>query len=214
MKFAISSHKNYFFKTKDKILLSLLNCGINANDIYFFVGGMDRYQNVSCCPNILYVPHNSLDFTALISIIELDLKFSWWFLLHDTCFVGPNFYKKILEFNYNNCKCVRLSGLYSSMNIGAYSWVLLQEKKDELLKLKNISKDIDKFKKYLIEIEDIFFNNEKFIYYETCERNISDPIDFYKTGTLRKIFHYPELDLYKIQANWTLKENGDYLTIL
>jgi hypothetical protein len=34
---------------------------------------------------------------------------------------------------------------------------------------------------------------------------VSDPVDYYKTGTLRRVESYPALDLKKIKANWDIK---------
>jgi len=39
LKFTISSNKNFYTKTLDIIVPSLINSGIPSTDIYFFIGG-------------------------------------------------------------------------------------------------------------------------------------------------------------------------------
>ena len=36
--------------------------------------------------------------------------------------------------------------------------------------------------------------------YDDCQ--YTDPTDYYNTGTMRIVESYPNLDLYKIKANW------------
>ena len=122
MKYVISSHINYINVTEKEILPSLVDSGININDIYIFVGGYDSdygYNKLSDSINKYSAPHNSLDFTGLISVIEMNIESDYWFLLHDTLYVGPNFNKVVKEFNYENVDYVALT-FDTSMNIGAY----------------------------------------------------------------------------------------------
>ena len=37
------------------------------------------------------------------------------------------------------------------------------------------------------------------------KENTTGPTNYYNTGTLRKVEYYPNLDLFKIKANWGQK---------
>ena len=135
MKFVISSHIDYIESTETKLVTSLLDSGVNIDDIYIFVGGYDvnyGYVKLSTNINKFSSPHNSMDFTGLISVIEMDIQSDFWFLLHDTCYVGKNFYNTVKNFNYENVNYVALT-FDTSMNMGSYKWSYIQEKKEQIL---------------------------------------------------------------------------------
>jgi hypothetical protein len=49
----------------------------------------------------------------------------------------------------------------------------------------------------------IFYNDQNNIVLENYDGWYhSEPTDYYNTGTMRIIEYYPNLDLYKIKANW------------
>lgn len=52
--------------------------------------------------------------------------------------------------------------------------------------------------------EDYIFNNDKNnkILDNYDGWNYTGPSDYYNTGTMRIVEYYPNLDLYKIKANW------------
>jgi hypothetical protein len=206
MKYAISSHINYINITEKEIISSLVNSGIDINDIYIFVGGYDSdygYNKLSESINKYSAPHNSLDFTGLISVIEMNLESDYWFLLHDTLYVGPNFNKVVKEFNYENADYVALT-FDTSMNIGSYKWSYMQKRKNEILKYKNNNNDIQSFKKKLINEEDVFLK-PKTHYYCGIPRKTIPATDYYKNNTQRIVEYFSEIDLYKIKANWSIK---------
>lgn len=209
IKFTISSHIEYIEKTEKYIYNSLINSGINNNDIYIFVGGYDKdsgYKRLDPFKNKYSSPHNSLDFTGLISILELNLQNSadLWFLLHDTCFVGLRFYEYVKNFDYNNKPYVRLTCDDVSMNMGSYSSNYLNSISEDILKYKNNS-DIQKYKTLLINNEDIFIPSKDFCY-STTPRATYPAIDFFKNNTPRIIEYFSDVDLYKIKANWKIKK--------
>lgn len=206
MKFVISSHINYIDVTESKIITSLLNSGIDIDDIYIFVGGYDvnyGYKKISENLNKFSAPHNSLDFTGLISVLEMNIESDYWFLLHDTLYVGPNFYKTIQDYNYDNVNYVALT-FDTSMNMGSYKWSYLMEKKEQILSYKNNNWDIQEYKKKLINEEDIFIK-PKTNSYCNVPRHTQGPTDYYKNNTQRIIEYFPIIDLYKIKANWSIK---------
>ncbi len=210
IKFTISSRKLGWEQTYPVIIPSLINCGVPANDIYFFIGGFDKTE-ISISNegvNVIKVTQNSIDYTGLIGVLDLQIHADYWMLLHDTCYVGPNFYKNIVNYNYNNAPMVSLS--YDlSMNIGSYSWDYLQNIKDELFQYRNTDfteNSIQYWKKIGVLNEDVFFKNFKHLHhYCNTQRLVSDPVNLYNSNTLRIIEYFPNIDLYKAKANWNAK---------
>ena len=211
IKFCISSHKNYYDLTYPKLIPNMLENGIPPDDIYFFIGGYNSYSKLEDNNNInvFTVDHNSIDFTGLVSVMDLNLKSDYWFLLHDTSYIGSNFYYYLLNFDYNNELAIPLTN-ESSMNIGLYHQLYLDQIKDELLtKFKNKSDnpdDIHNFKKYLVNTEDHFLINFKNKFLNPESKITEGPIDVYNSGVLRVIEHFNQIDLHKIKANWYVKE--------
>lgn len=209
LKFIISSNISFYKKTYKFVTESLINSGIPREDIYFFVGGSDSFIKVEDSDvNFFYVDYSSFEFTALISLIELNLKSDYWFLLHDTCYVGKNFFSNIKKFNYDT-ETIRLySG--TSMNIGAYSQNYLYSNKDKILSYKNKNYDfasLQSLKARIIQDEDLFFRNSTCKPYTTASIRHEGPIDFYNNGIMRLIEHFDELDFHKTKANWVIKPN-------
>lgn len=204
IKFCISSHKNFYNSTYPVLIESLINAGIQGSSIYFFIGGVSEYKQLTTVDSInLYeVPHNSMDFTALISVVELGLETDYWFLLHDTTYVGSRFGKSIYSYSYENQETIALS-FDLSMNMGAYSWNFLQQNLDKLISFKNTDYSIDglqKTKQRAVQYEDCFLDRKH--YYCTTPRRVEDSNNMYGTGTNRIVEIFDDIDLYKIKANW------------
>ena len=207
IKFVISSRKMGFENTYPVVIKSLLENGIPAEDIYFIVGGYDKvskYLNEDGI-NFIKVNQNSIDYTGLIAVVDLELQSDYWVLLHDTCYVGPGFYNTIKTYNYDNAPAVALS-FDLSMNIGAYSYNYLQQIKEELLTYRNTDFSIESIQHYKqkgVSDEDKFLSmyREQYHYCNTT-REGSGPVDIYGTGVLRMIEYFPGIDLYKVKANW------------
>lgn len=202
IRFAISSHNAFYKTTYHVIINSLLKSGVPANDIFFFIGGNDKYERLDSQVNLYKVDHNSIDFTGLISVLDLGLESDYWFLLHDTCYVGQDFYKKVCNFTYDS-EIVKLSSGIS-MNIGSYSQVYLNSIKDQINLYKNQNYDnesLQVLKRRLIQDEDCFFKGDNVPFY-SINNSSDDPIDFYNNGILRIVEHYNDIDLHKVKANW------------
>jgi hypothetical protein len=231
IKFAISSNINYYKITIDKIIPSLLRSGIPASDIYMFAGGAQEYKFLTNQYNINFyeADHNSIDLTGLISIIDLNLQSDYWFLLHDTCFAGDNFYKNILNFKYDSSiDAIRGVGQGTSMNIGAYSNKYLYSVKNLLehnknknylkenlqkIKLKGVSfenllLDVQKLNWYT-KVNNVFINQEiekiKILNYSNkyLWADSGQKIDFYENQTARIKCYFEDIDLYKYAANYS-----------
>ena len=212
IKFTISSRILGFDKTYPVVITSLLESGIDPNDIYFVIGGHDVYsQEINEDGiNIIKSTQNSIDYTGLISVIEQNIYSDYWVLLHDTCYVGSNFYKTIKEYDYKNKPAVALSNDLS-MNIGAYSWQYLENIKSDLMQFRNTDfseSSIQHWKQIGILNEDRYLLQFRTQYHYTdIPRTSTGPVDLYLTGVPRMIEYFGGIDLYKVKANWYNKNN-------
>jgi hypothetical protein len=211
IKFCISSHISFYEKTYPILISSLLKSGVPSCDIYFFIGGCESYNKIEDPNgiNIYEVNHNSIDFTSLISVMELNIYSPYWFLLHDTTYVGSNFYKNILNYDYENKPAVALT-YEIGMNIGAYGWELLNNNLEKLLNFKNTDyseESVQYYKKIGVPYEDWLLNEYRHYHYCKDPRETIYDVDLYKTNIPRIIEVFKEIDLYKVKANWSRKEN-------
>jgi hypothetical protein len=91
------------------------------------------------------------------------------------------------------------------MNMGIYSTKIINEFNEFLLSNKNTDENIClECKAKCVISEDYIFkndpNNKLLDNYDG--HNYTGPSDYYNTGTMRIVEYYPNLDLYKIKANW------------
>jgi hypothetical protein len=211
IKICISSHIKSYEKTYPIIVDSLIKSGVPPEDIYFFIGGYDRYYNISKDGiNIYKVNHNSMDLTNIISILDIGLESDYWFAIHDTCYVGDNFYNKLTSYNIIT-DTVLLTGTGVSMNMGTYKHNYLLSIKDQLLKIKNESnspEDILRLKKYLIRYEDLFLKDKGQSYNISPHITTHSTHNIYETTTERILQYFPDIDFYKLKANWGQSQNN------
>jgi hypothetical protein len=207
MKIVVNSH------TKSSIALQHLLESLKENDdtnydIIVIVGGyydLDDYEIIKG-ENITYIHanHNSIDFTGLITLLELYSDIDEHYIyLHDTCKVGNNFYNKLKSIDLTNVSSIKINKRFS-MNIGIYSQRIINEFNDFLLSKKNRNENECMRYKSVDYAEDHIFkhdaNNTVLDGYDGW--NYTGPTDYYNTGTMRIVEYYPNLDLYKIKANW------------
>ena len=209
IKFTISSHINSYEKTYPLLAQSLLESGVPAEDIYFFIGGFYEYAKIENENgiNVYQVNHNSIDLTGLISVVDLELHSDYWFLLHDTCKVGKQFYSKIKEFNYQSDTVALNDIRCASMNIGAYKMEYLYKIKQQLFQFKNQNYSADNmklFKQLGIKYESIFLDKTYYYNYSLWTNNGIE--DVYDTGVLRQVEVYPDIDLIKYKANYNVQD--------
>ena len=208
IRFAISSHLDFHTSTLPILVPSLIKCGVPPCDIIVAIAGCRRKRasrklyGVKCD----FVTHNSFDLTGLINVIERGYRSDYWFLMHDTCFAGPDFYNLVRRIPENLPDSVALKREFS-MNMGAYSQKYLRRIKAELLSCRNSSLDpasIQKCKQWAVEHEDIFLHPIRHVY-GNDEPVITTGVSVYRTGTPRNIEYYRQLDLHKVKANWHAK---------
>lgn len=202
MKFAISSNKTFAPVTYETVVGSLIQSGVNPEDIYFFEGDHEDYEKIEDLVHRYKVPYNSMDFNSLIAILELNLEADYWFLLQDTCYFGPNFKQALGTTPTSPAKALCKEGL--SMNIGAYSMKYLRAMQDEIFALKHTG-DLTEFKSLLVAKEDFLLNPFK-TYYYTDKFTMSEPRDIYGNNIPRIVQCYPQLDMCKTKANWFAKQ--------
>lgn len=210
VKILITSHIDYFDISCKFLLNSIYqNCPlIKPEDIIIVkAGGYDDYKIEKACPEeIITAPHNEFDFTALISMVELDYRADYFFLIHDTCYVEKNFYPNYLNFD-PGIKTKPVTSCQRSMSMGLYSKEFLLESKQDLLSIKNTDytfEGLQRSKSLAVEKEDFLFSKYPKSGYCQPPRDCGEK-DFYNTGIMRKIEHYKEIDLYKIKSNWFSK---------
>lgn len=211
-KFTISSHIDFYEKTYPIIVKSLIESSVPPEDIYFFIGGCDKVEkSEESGINVWKVDHNSIDFTGLISVIDLELKSDRWFLLHDTLYVGKNFYSHVNSYK-NNADSIAMSKLWSK-NMGSFSQAYLDSISNTLLseyKNKNLDKQsAHRFKTMNINTENRFLAGQECYTYQTPIIQRSN-IDFYKSGTPRDIQYYFDIDIYKVQSHTGIHQPGSY----
>lgn len=178
-------------------------------EIIVFIGGCYELPDYEFdkAENFTYIKcnFNTLDFTSFIALSELysnDVGNKYLYL-HDTCKIGNRFFDMIEKVKIENMTSIRINKKFSN-NIGFYSQSWINEHRSFLHSIKT-NKPVDiTFKKKIVEFEDIMFKNDKnnvlLDNYDGWQ--YTGPTDYYNTGTMRIVEYYPNLDLYKIKANW------------
>lgn len=214
IKICIGTNRKYAAQTIPPLVASLIESGINANNVHVFEGGHEtKHYSFSTFHHYL-TDHNSIDFTALIEAAESTVKTDYWFFLHDTCLVGKMFKKLTENIPHFWPDAMPLKD-YPSMSMGAYKANYLKSKKGILQSYRNCSNDeasLKHFKEKAIQDEDILFKQSKrpVVYngwllqagngYE--RKDVSIPSIY----TNRICEYFPQVDLYKFKANYKPQE--------
>ena len=209
MKIVINSHIKSEIALNHLLESMKIQSEFKLYDIIIVIGGYyDNYTeyHIEYDENITYIKcrHNSIDFTGLITLLDLYSKNEdeYYLYLHDTTKIGNNFYTKLKSINLTNVSSIRIKKDFS-MNIGIYSQKIINQFKDFLLSRKNNdeSKCLE-FKNINFNFEDYIFKNDNnnIILDDYNDINASKPLDYYNTGVIRIIEYYPNLDLYKMKS--------------
>lgn len=210
MKIAISSVRKFSPYTLPIIIPSLLQ-SVEAKDIFVFEGGHDeRWWEIRNGITYIRVAHNSFDYTALIDIVENELKSDYWFLLHDTCKAGPDFGRLVRDLPEGEPDVVCMLGSNpGTMNICAYKYDYLLSKKKEILDLKNTNyEDLDGAKRRATEAENMLQEGYVLYHPELFEASLNSGVpSIYKDGGVsRNERYFKNLDITKYQANYGASE--------
>ena len=190
------------------------------HDIVVIVVSHGLFNFKQCGDNIfnLVVPHNSIDYTGLIAILEHKEIVQRYisdiiFYTHNTAKFGSKFFEL-----FEPCGNKSLTS-YPSMNIGTYNYSDLIKIEEEVKKFKSSNfpsdAELNKLKINCIKHEDFLFKllNVKNWY---CDKNkilLNGPSDVYNTGTLRITEYYSQVDFYKYKANWGQKTENVILNL-
>jgi hypothetical protein len=200
----ISSHINYHQTTLPVLFQSLKE--VDPQKIITVIGGSSSEYTQYNTYGIkeVFVKYNAFDYTALCwkaDNISIDDKNNVFFLLHDTCVAGPLFYKKV-----SNTKQLTMIRPVDSMSMGVYTNEIIKEYKDHLQQYKLYKSDsisIDLHKRLLCEHEDLIFKNKNCQnYFGDLYCEVEHNVDYYQTGNKRRVEYYPQIDLFKIKANY------------
>jgi hypothetical protein len=212
IKIAIATNKNFSNLTLPIVIPSLLDVGINKDDIFVFNAGFDKEDEVVIDGiTHYYLNHNSYEYSPLIHICEKELSSDYWFLLHDTCKVGPKF--KELLYNIDGLPDKLALKDKPSMSMGSYKYTYLLSVKEKLYGIKNADysdESMNKWKLWGVPNEDyiLWLTPPKAIIYNDLNTySVVKYENWYNTKTIRRTEYYPSLDIYKNKSNWGQSRN-------
>ena len=213
LKFLINSNIKNFEVTFPKLIESFPS-NISNYDILVVIGNSTKCDFTICekyCK--LEVKHNSVDYTALVALVEENDLISkyftipeFWFYLHDTCVLGANFISKLSPFIPLLTKNKSLT-LFPSMNLGVYKHSFILQKAHLLLSKRSSDlppyEEVYKLKCGCVSDEDFLFKVENDTPFTGVVKGVkvTRPLSIYN-GAKRITEYYEVLDLYKYKANW------------
>jgi hypothetical protein len=219
IKIAIATTKTFFEKSLPIIIPSILDVGINNEDIHIFNAGFNNYSNeIRDGITYHYLNHNSYEYSPLIEIVEKEIQSEYWFLIHDTCKVGPKFKELLYKIPQNKPLKMALRSK-PSMSIGLYNYQYLLSIKENIIKIKNTDyskESMMRWKLWGVPNEDyILWMTEPYplIYNNINEMSIIDYKNWYGSDTIRRTEYYPSLDIYKNKSNWGQTGNNMIINI-
>lgn len=207
IKIAIATNINFYKKTLPIILPSLIENGIDKEHIHVFIGGYEKYNKENNNGiEFHYLNHNSYEYSPLIEIVDKELKSDYWFLIHDTCKVGPNF-KEFINRIPENCEKISINRK-PAMSMGLYGYNYLMSIKEKILSIKNTDyseNSMEYWKNWGVPNEDwLMWMTEPtpLIYNNDVRWWVVDNDNWFGTDTIRRTEYYPSVDLYKNKSNW------------
>ena len=202
---AVSSNNKFVQKTYPLVIGSLIDGGIDSKDIYIFNGhdADDNRQNILnnyYGVNLFNLDYSCFEINSMIGILDNKLEnCDYWFMLHDTCTVGPRFKDCIYSFDYRDAETVRIHN-NGTANLGAYKYSHLHNNRDSIYWFK------DNFLNFTTKrMKSEVVRKENFL---TTPQNHYGP-DIYKAtlepflGCIRRCEYFEYLDLKKYKANYS-----------
>lgn len=208
IKIAVATNKKFYKSTLPLLTDSLLKSGIQPQDIHVFNAGFDEYSNeIQEGITMHYIDHNSYEYSPLIEIVDKEIEATYWFLIHDTCQVGPNF--KHLLYNIPSSLPEKIALTTSpSMTIGTYRYDYLLSIKDRLMPIKNTDyshESLLNWKRWGVPNEDyILWKTEPYpmMYGDGSQGIVVGHGNWYDSDVIRRTEYFSTLDLYKNKSNW------------
>jgi len=208
IKIAIASNISFYKLSLPIIIPSLINSGIEPENIHVFIAGLQNYQlRLENKIAIHELDHNSYEYSPLIEIVEKQLVSDYWFLIHDTCQVGGSFKKLLFNIPTDLPEKLALKS-FPSMSIGSYKYNYLLTCKEKLLLIKNKDysyNSMNYWKQWGVPNEDYILwktNPQPVIYNNLDSWSVVDNKNWFGTTTVRRTEYYPSLDIYKNKSNW------------
>jgi len=210
IKVGLSSNIRFFETTIEKCISSYINSGIEKKDIHVAIGESPEEKTLIIDEVTFdFVKYNCFDWTFSINLWEKKYESDYWFIGHDTAFVGPNFKNIIYDRIKANEPYVALNSSFTkSTGLLRKDYYFNEENLKFLLFLKDKCleiKDPEEIKKWMlkIDIENKLFGEKKFYFCNNSSRLIGHDSNFYKeNGTKRLLEYFPELDYYKLSSNF------------
>jgi len=212
IKIAVASNINFYKSTLPIVIPSLLERGIEPNDIHVFIAGGHNYR-YELTPDGLhfhYLSHNSYEYSPLIEIVEKELVSEYWFLIHDTCKLGPKFKELLYNIPENRPDKLALKSK-PAMSMGTYKYSYLMTWKDKIMSIRNndySEQAMNHWKYWGVPNEDWIMwmtGDRPLIYNNNDGWVVVDNENWYGISTQRRTEYYYSLDLYKNKSNWGQK---------
>ena len=132
------------------LLAKLIAAGVPAQQIHVFLGGSfaggehdgpDAFHDAATGVRHYRVRHNSVDFTAMVHIVEHPHRFArvrQWFYMHDTSSVGRHFWSNVSQWCERLPACaLPLTRWGPSSSMGLYDAAFLNAHAGNVTALKN-----------------------------------------------------------------------------
>lgn len=189
-KFLISSHIASFDYAEKLLKNSLLKNNIPEENIFTVVADT-KTNNIE--NNIIFTDHNSYDHTAIIEIAKRNIYSKYWFVMHDTCECGDDFYNLLKKKNIT--KDYTAMSEMAWLNMGLFSNTFIQQNKNYILSLENCNK------KRAILSERVFSKLNDFDFFGP-QKDIQTirNCKIYNDSKKRIALYFPYLDFYKYQS--------------
>lgn len=223
--FAIATNNKFENLTVPVILSSLINNGIELDSIHVFAAGYEQYEYMDMGYYHYHkLDHNSFEYSPLITIVEKQLESEYWFLIHDTCQVGPKFKSIVYSIPESKPEKIALT-VTPSMSIGSYryDYLMTDEVKNKLLAIKNTDyseKSMTDWKFWGVDAEDYILHktappaqyySPELLRPHGQDFVVVDYNNWYGTNVTRRTEYFRSMDLYKNKSNWVLKKPEEYI---
>ena len=216
------------------LLSALQAAGVPMHQVHVFLGSdFDTAANDYKVNGARHysVRHNSVDFTAMVHIVENPERFrgvKQWFYLHDTAAVGPNFWGNATRWCDGLPACaLPLTRWLPSSSMGLYDAAFLNAHASDVLALKNVKNASGlRWKQRGVGWEDKLFKvcdaaspdapvrrftrrcHNATLHRSTCMCSHAllddEPLQVYgPDSTPRQALRFPCADVVKYKANWS-----------
>lgn len=201
MKIIISSNIDFYSITTSALVDSLLNADILASDILVSIGrSSDDFVQTKNDVTYHFNTFDAFEYNAVFSLKHLQIASSF-FLMHDTCLVGPSFGKllrsKMDLYGMKSVIALRSAtgGVYAN-SMGYYPVEYIDIITEQISYINSMPYSLEK-KHEVMKYEDRWFTSQN-TYQTFCTTETS-----INSGTLTNRIgrYFPELDFKKFQAN-------------